>query len=121
MGMLFQVGVLMGSVLMIKMHIAIALALVVIGMKIGDIGLLLQIVGMLYLTIAVIGHIRCSMVVFNEMRNPDLLGKPRDEHKDLKEAVSIRQNFLLLGVVWRLSREVDFIKKTANLDFKSTN
>jgi hypothetical protein len=120
MGLLFQVGVLLGSVFMIKMHIAIAFGLIVIGLKIGDIGFVLQLAGMAYLVIAIIAHIRCSMVVFEEMRNPDLLGKSIDEPVNLKEAVSVRQNRLLMGCIWRMSRETDFIKKTFFLDFKNS-
>lgn len=118
MGLLFQVGVLMGTVLMIKMAFAVTIGLVLLG-RLFDLDFLFQILGTAYLVIAMIAHIRCSFATFSEMGNPNLLGKPIDEPKDLKEAVSIRQNFLLLGFIWRLSRETDFIKKTINLDFKS--
>lgn len=119
MGLLFQVGVLMGTVLMIKMAIAVMIGFALLGRLVG-LDFLFQILGAAYLIIAAIAHVRCSFVTFNEMHNPKLLGEPIGEPKDLAEAVSVRQNKLLMGFIWRISRETDFIKKTFLLDFKNS-
>jgi hypothetical protein len=121
MGLLFQLGLMLGTVIMIKFNLIIGVALMFIGNKIGGLGVVLEAIGLGYLVIFVISHTRCSYVVFSEMHDPNLLGKPITEPENVKEAVSIKKNQLLLGFIWRLSREIDFIKKTFKLDFKSTN
>lgn len=118
MGLLFQLGLIIASGILIQMHLAIMVGFALIGHLTG-LETVFQVLGIGYLAISMIGHVRCSYVSFKEMHDPNLLGKPTDTPTNVKEAVSIKNNYLLLGFIWRLSREVDFIKKTINLDFKN--
>lgn len=115
----FKFGAVSSSLLLIKLHLVIALIMYIVLFLIFDVEVISSIVAIAYLLIASIGHVRASMHTFSQMNNPELFNKPLEEPENFKDAM-IKKNHYLLGCVWRMSKEWLYMKKTANLDFKST-
>lgn len=118
----FKFGVVSGSFLLIKFHLVVAMIISVILTKILDssFGTIADVAAIAYLLIVGIGHVRCSFNSFSQMNNPDLFNKPLEEPETIDDALIIK-NHALLGLVWRITQEWLYMKKTANFDFKSTN
>ncbi len=118
----FKFGVISSSLLLIKLHLVIAMVIDVILTNSLDLGfeMVAVTVAIAYLLVVGIGHVRCSFNVFSQINNPDLFNKPLDEPETIDDALIIK-NHALLGLVWRVTQEWIYLKKTANFDFKSTN
>jgi hypothetical protein len=118
----FKFGVISGSLLLVKFHLLVAIIISVILTNSLDLGfeIIADVAAIAYLLIVGIGHVRCSFNCFSQMNNPDLFNKSLEEPETIDDAL-FKKNHGILGVVWRMTQEWMYMKKTANLNFKSTN
>ena len=118
----FKFGVISGSLLLVKFHFLVAMIISVILTNSLNLGfeIIADLAAIVYLLIVGIGHVRCSLNSFSQMNNPDLFNKPLEEPETVDDAL-LKKNHAVLGAIWRMTQEWLYMKKTANLDFKTTN
>lgn len=115
----FKFGVISASFLLIKIHLLVAMIISVILNNSVNLGEIAELAAIAYLLIAGIGHIRCSLKSFSQMNNPNLFNKSLEEPETIDEALNPKKNHAVLGMVWRMTQEWLYMKKTANLNFKA--
>lgn len=118
----FKFGVISVSLLLVQFHLAVAMTISFVLTKSLDISFqtIADVAAIVYLLIVGIGHVRCTVNSFSQMNSPDLFNKPLEEPETIDDAL-FKKNHAMLGVVWRITQEWIYMKKTANLNFKSSN
>ncbi len=120
----FKIGAFLGSILLVKLELILALITIIFIGSVGEwlsinfLQSLAVIVGMAMFLVFVIGHIKTSVAMMRDFTDPTVIEKSPDYPHSFKEALNISENPITQGVIWRFKREAMFIKDVANLNFK---
>ncbi len=112
----FKLWTAMTGFLLIKVHFVIALLIAIISIKTFNIEMIGNVLFIIYLAIAAIGHVRGTINCYKEMENPDLFKV--EEPEDIDDAFNPNKNMGLKAMIWRFQTEWKYMKKTFNFDFK---
>ena len=115
MPMHFRMGAFIGSIFLVNFHIFILGFCLSSERIIEDFYIVLNIVGWIYISIAIIAHLRVIFLISNVMNDPNLIDVPLENPKRIRD---FKRSPVVVGFSWRLNTEWEYMKKTANLDFK---
>lgn len=114
----FRMGAFIGSIFLINFHICILAFCLASNRITENFHFMLNIFGWIYIVIAITAHLRIVFSIRNEMDNPNLIKEPL---KISPKITDFKRSPVIVGFVWRLNREWECMKKTANLDFKKAS
>lgn len=114
----FKLGVFLGSVLLIKLELLLIIMILFSGYFFPSITILFQVAAAAIAFIVIVGHIKTTVGLFNNMIDPSFMCEDYIAPTTIKEAIDIRKTQTYKGVKFRFQKEIQYIKEIANFNFK---
>lgn len=115
MNFLLITGYFLATITLIKIHIVVALLVVITGQALG-LDWIFNCVAIIYLTISIIAHVKTTFEMFNKMNSH--IVKSLENPIDIDETHSVKKTPMLVGFAWRFFQEWENMSKIASFNFK---